>query len=201
MDYLNFTLVFCAIMMLFAFGWVPIAYIFIQLNNINAKNWKSMKLLYTIMFTNKVLNCFFMTTITILLINKYQIVNSSIAFLVYMITITTIFFLFFFADSRLTEEKTLKLKNHLSSPEYLKGKNINVTIEMIFVALFIPIVFFPNLIDNILTSFIFDKLYYVATIKILGVLIGIFGLFSLIKYIKIIGMAVFLTPWMVKNIK
>lgn len=195
MDYLKFSLIFCAIMILFEWGWVLIALILISIFRL----FKSVKILNLGMYLEKILYCFFLISSTILTIQIFREENKSTLFLIFMIAISLIYFVFFFADKRNNAEKSQQGNFYLHTPEYEKSTNTLMAIEMTFILLFIPMVFFPNLITNYLTSIIFDGLYYVATIKILGVLLGILGLFSLTKYIRVIAFSLFLIPIFTKN--
>ncbi|WP_153630607.1 hypothetical protein [Prolixibacter sp. SD074] len=195
MDYLKFSLVFCAIMILFEWGWILIALILMSI----FRMFKSEKMMKTGMFIEKALYCFFLISSTVLTIQVFREKNSALIFLIFMILISLIYFVFFFADKRNNAEKSQQNNFYIHTREYEKLTNTMIAIETTFILLFIPLVFFPNIINNYLTSLIFDGLYYVATIKILGVLLGIFGLFSLTKYIRVIAFSLFLIPMLTKN--
>ena len=197
MDYLNFSLVFCAMMILFEWGWVVIALLLMGL----FRMFKSLKMTKIGMFLEKALYCFFLISSTIFTIQAFREKNQSIMFLIFMILISLIYFVSFFADKRINAEKSQKDNFYLHTPQYERLTNTLIAIEMVFILLFIPLVFFPNLIDNYLTSTVFNGLHYVATIKILGVVLGIFGMFSLTKYIRIIAFSLFLFPILNKNDK
>lgn len=197
MDYLNFSLVFCAMMILFEWGWVVIALLLMGL----FRMFKSLKMTKIGMFLEKALYCFFLISSTIFTIQAFREKNQSIIFLIFMILISLIYFVSFFADKRINAEKSQKDNFYLHTPQYERLTNTLIAIEMGFIFLFIPLVFFPNLIDNYLTSTVFNGLHYVATIKILGVVLGIFGMFSLTKYIRIIAFSLFLFPILNKNDK
>ncbi|BBE20690.1 hypothetical protein AQPE_4884 [Aquipluma nitroreducens] len=197
MDYLNFSLVFCAIMILFEYGWVIIAFILMGLFRI----FKSEKMTKIGMYLEKTLYCFFLISSTIFTVQVFREKNQSIVFLIFMILISLIYFVLFFADKRYNAEKLQQGNIYLHTPQYEKFTDILMAIEMIFILLFIPLVFFPNLIDNYLTSMVFHGLYYVTTIKILGIIIGVLGMFSLIKYIRFIVFRLFFIPIINKNNK
>lgn len=188
MDYLKFSLVFCAIMVLFEWGWLVIGLILLNIFRL----FKSKKLIRIGMIIEKSLYCFFIISSTVFTIQVFQEKNPSIVFLIFMILISLIYFVFFFGDKRYNAEKSQQNNYYLHTQAYEKLNNIMIVIETTFILMFIPLVFFPDLIDNYLTSIIFDGLYYVATIKILGILLGVYGLFSLTKYIRVLALSLFL---------
>lgn len=195
MDYLKFSLVFCAIMILFEWGWIVVALISMSIFRL----FRSEKMLKIGMYLEKILYCFFLISSTILTIQVFREKNTSTIYLIFMILISLIYFVFFFADKRNNAEKSQQSNFYIHTPEYEKLTNAMIAIETTFILLFIPLIFFPNLISNYLTSVIFNGLYYVATIKILGVLLGIFGLFSLTKYIRVIAFSLLFIPMFTKN--
>jgi hypothetical protein len=173
-------------MVLFEWGWVAIALFMMSIFRL----FKSEKMLKTGMFIEKTLYCTFLTSTAILTIQKSREENSTFIYLIFMILISLVYFVFFFADKRNNAEKSMQNNFLIHSREYERLTNTIIAIETTFILLFIPLVFFPNLIVNYLTAGIFDCLYYVVKIKVLGVVLGIFGMFSLTKYLWAIVMGV-----------
>ena len=186
MDYLSFLLVFFAIMVLFQLGWFSIGFIITRLENNFIRNGLIenphvfLRLHSSYMIIYNIIYCFLLISLSVLVINKFRIINSSYVFVVFMIVIMIIYFVSLFIVKRKGAEEKYQSGEVLQTIYYIKLRNTLISIEMIFILLFIPLVFFPNVIDNVLTSWVYDGLYYVATIKILGVIIGLCGLLHLI---------------------
>lgn len=183
MEYLKFTLTFCCIMVLFEWCWFILAAILHVITEILARLFSSTRIAITSMLVNQVLYCFLLTSTAILTITSFREINSGIVFLVFMIAISTIYFIFFFADKKNTEEqiskdKTLKYNKSYSQIEFALAK-----IETLSIVAFIPICFFPSIVTNSITCLIFEKLLFVSKLKYIGIAIGIFGVFSLAKYL------------------
>lgn len=194
MEYWKFSLIFCAIMVLFEWIWIPIALITGFLFNSFARKYKAVKIVYTHMIINNVLYSFFILSSAILLIEKFYLTNSSTGFYVFMIVISLIYFVFFFADKRNNFIKSQERNPIIHTSDFMKITHVQIGIEFISILLYLLILFFPKLIENYLTKNLFDGLYYIATIKVLGVILGIYGLFSLTKYIRVILFSLFLIP-------
>ena len=184
MEYLKFTLNFCAIMVLFELCWAAIGLILISFASI----FKSNKVTKIAMIIEKIMYCYFIISVSILVINKFHLNHPQVIFLIFMILIPVIYFVFFFADKRNNAEKMIRNPSIIFTREYESMTDKMIIIETIAIILFIPLVFFPNILSNFLTINAFNGLYYVATIKVLGTLLGIYGLFSLMRYFFTIGL-------------
>jgi len=195
MDYLNFTLVFGAIMLLFELGWILIALILM----IIFRAFKSIKMIKIGMYIEKALYCFFIISSTVLTIEIFREKNSSLIFLIFMILLSLIYFVFFFADKRENAKKSRKDEIELYKSIHIELTRNLILIENAFIFSFIPLIFFPNIISNNLTLFVFEGLYYITTIKVLGVVLGILGIFSLVKYIKMTAFSLFILPMLNRN--
>jgi hypothetical protein len=195
MDYLNFTLVFGAIMLLFELGWILIALILM----IIFRAFKSIKMIKIGMYIEKALYCFFIISSTVLTIEIFREKNSSLIFLIFMILLSLIYFVFFFADKRENAKKSRKDEIELYKSIHIELTRNLILIENAFIFSFIPLIFFSNIISNNLTLFVFEGLYYITTIKVLGVVLGILGIFSLVKYIKMTAFSLFILPMLNRN--
>lgn len=195
MDYLQFSLIFCAIMVLFEWGWSIIALLIMSIFRI----FKSVKMLKIGTYTEKILYCFFLVSSTVLTIQVFRQKNSSLLFLIFMMLISLIYFVFFFIDKRNNAEKSQQNNFFIYTRDFEILTLYSIYIEVAFILLFIPLVFFPHLISNYLTLMIFKALFYIANIKFLGIIIGIFGMFSLLKYIRTIIFIMILIPLSKQN--
>lgn len=184
MEYLKFTLNFCAIVVLFELGWTVIGLILIS----GASIFRSNKVTKIAMIIEKIMYCYFIMSVSILNINEFHVVHPQVLFQIFMILIQVIYFWFFFADKRNNAEKMVRNPSIIFTKEYESLTDKMIIIETTAIIIYIPLVFFPNIIGNFLTINVFNGLNFVATIKILGTLIGIYGLFSLIRYFFTIGL-------------
>lgn len=191
MKYLDFLLLFCAIMMIFEFAWIFVAYTMLSISKI----FKSVNAVKTYVVIEKILYCFLIISLAVITINKYRDQYESILFLIFMILMALIYLIFFFSDKRYNTEKKLSKSNFYSLFLFEKLINFQIIIETISIIVFIPLVFLSNLITNTFVIYIFNWFYYIANIKIIGTVIGIFGLLVLLKYIQAVGLSIlFLKP-------
>jgi len=176
MNYFKSLLLFSAIILLFEFGWILVKSIFAILTSLFKNSEKGIEIM-VLMVLEKLLYCFCIIGVTVLAIHYCRQTNPESSFTVLSILIPLLYFIVFFADKKRTESANIP-------PELLYNENFSKTssyilyIESVSILAFIPLVFFPFLVDNVVTRNIFDGIFYLFSMKY-GIWIGIVGLFVL----------------------
>ncbi len=183
MEYLNYLLTFCAIAVLFEFGWTLISFAFLGVSMI----FRSETVTYWFMVIDKICYCFFLMTSVILTIKVFRVFNPTIVFMFFMLIIAVIYFVFFFANKRKNAQELLSKKTKYVSNND-KMTFADLIIEYLAIIAFIPFSFFPELVNNFASHNIYLGLNYIATMKYIGVILGLFGIFSLLKYLFTISL-------------
>ena len=173
---------------------MPISFIMMKLFSL----FKSETIITVGMGIDKALYCLVFVILTCLCINHFQVSDGSVLFAIFCTAIPLVYFIFFFQDKRLNAEK--RLANSTSDyqsylmQEMIESKNkIDMIIESVFIILFIPLSFFSNLLVFPLAVKGFNLVLWIYNVKYLGLIIGLYGAFSLFRYIK----TVLLLPYLI----
>jgi hypothetical protein len=134
------------------------------------------------MFLDKLLYAFFLCSTIIIAISNFRIINDSPIFWGFMIFVGLVWLTFFFSDKKKTIDQQFKGEKPTAIKTIDEGFFRFTQIEKYAILLFIPISFFPELIKNPVTENVYAFLNYIASIKYLGALIGLFGFMSLGRY-------------------
>ena len=127
MDYLSFLLVFFAIMVLFQLGWFSIGFIITRLENNFIRNGLIenphvfLRLHSSYMIIYNIIYCFLLISLSVLVINKFRIINSSYVFVVFMIVIMIIYFVSLFIVKRKGAEEKYQSGEVLQTIYYITG--------------------------------------------------------------------------------